>query len=69
MPNAVDLNEPATWFSSPDAQGLPFGQLVDAVRHAVSIPLAERHQDANIVTQSGSVYGWDAIEAMAEHIL
>ena len=31
---------------------------------AISTPLDELHPRAKIVTSSGAIYGWDAIEAM-----
>ena len=58
------INEPATWFPSPDADGHDFNLLELAVMAAISTPPDERHPRAKIVTRSGATYGWDAIKDM-----
>ena len=59
------LNEPATWFAEPGAEVVAFTMLDRAVVFAMSLPLDYRLAGACIVTDSGSVFGWDAIETMA----
>jgi hypothetical protein len=60
------LNEPATWFSGPEAEGVAFDFLDAAVLHALAIPMADRHGLGHIVTRSVSTYGWEAIKTLAE---
>jgi len=62
------LIEPATWFAEPGAEGISFDTFAKAVLHAMDLPRNDRHRRANIVTQSGSIYGWDAIEAIFERL-
>ena len=59
------LNQPATWFAEPGADGVAFTMLDQAVVFAMSLPLDYRLAGACLVTESGSVFGWDAIETMA----
>lgn len=59
------LIEPATWYPEPGAEGVPFDTFSKAIVHAMNLPLSDRPRRANIVTKSGSIYGWDAIEEMA----
>ena len=60
----VNINEPATWYTEPGAEGDHFELLEQAVAKAISTPEHQRHPSARIVTKSGAIYGWDAIKDM-----
>ncbi len=62
----LPLKEPATWFSEPGDEGVSFAALECALAYAVAVPAETRNPHACIVTQSGSIYGWDAIKYMAD---
>lgn len=60
----VNVNEPATWYSEPGAEGDHFDLLQLAVAQAMMVRPDRRHPRAFIFTKSGSLFGWDAIEEM-----
>jgi hypothetical protein len=63
----VNLHEPATWYAEPEAEGDHFDLLEQAIAKAMSTPEGQRHPSARIVTKSGAIYGWDAINDMQSH--
>jgi hypothetical protein len=61
----INLNEPATWFSEPNDEGMSFTALEHALIYAMAVPAANRDSQARIVTPRGTTYGWDAIKHMS----
>jgi hypothetical protein len=67
-PRSVDFAEPASFFESRLGPGMAFDHLSMAIRHAVGMPLAKRHNSARIVTKSGEQFGWQDINVLNERL-
>lgn len=63
----IDLDEAATFFAKRGDDGQEFNRLSRALRHAMAVEVEARDSTANIVTESGTKYGWDEIATLYEH--
>lgn len=63
-----DMNEPAIWFQSEQAEGMAFDTFRDALKHALSIPKADRIPTASIATESGANLDWTHIDEFRQYL-